>query len=336
MSVIYDYIYPLPDTYIGKTTHNLNYLKSQMSVNLNCPKGNIHLKRSIILNNKKDSWSAELHKLFNLNVCSDYNRISKKSSITAYQVMTEVQKGLDLINAELKNATKPLLLVIGENHLSQESFLIETLILTYLKSQNLSSSFLIERAPNYDQNTPISSLGDINPIHFAQHVLGFNLIGIDPLNENFRYSAFSPQREEKMVKSINAQLHKSKDKVTVVAVGYLHLPMFDQFSFIKNNAALLRINTAKTVDSVRALSRFEKDVDSLDEIYKKLDSIYTLELNVNIESMTFGQILAIYQNCLEENLNENDMVYSAYGLQKCGARITDDQVYFCGVTDEYV
>ena len=311
-------------TFKSEVIDNIQYLKDNIRFDYkNCPKTNFHLKSDLYeyynllkspLKEQDEDYKARLEQY----ICYRYNKLSAKpTAITSSQVMDEVKKTFELIQSTIIENSDPTLLVLGENHLSQESFLLEALILTYLKQHNLSNSFLIERAPNYDNNTALNKFNDINPIHFAQHVLRYNLVGIDPYNED--HQVLSYKREKAMGDSVYNHLLKSSDKVIVVAVGLAHLPFFKDYTAVMHvNVLLLKLATF-------GHKVIEEEFSA--EFLETFNSLNGIRLDQSIEAMSFQQILDIYTDCLENDFNGTDTIYISKSYQEC----SDIQFNFCGL-----
>lgn len=321
----------------AKITHNIQYLQDNIQRNLlNCPKSNFHLKYYLNEYNHLVSLPFKqqdyhLKKMLEHSICNGYRKLITPTTISSTQIIEEAKKVFELINSKVNKNSYNTLLILGESHLSPESFLLENLILTYLKRHNLSNNFLIERSPNYDQSTPLNKFQDINPIHFAQHILGYNLLGIDPYNENEEVEAFSSKREIAMGESILNHLKDSNDMVTVASVGMLHLTFFkDNINAMKTakNSNILLIKLGK----YSAL--FNEEDELVQNRLSKLDSIDGIELNISLEAMSFKQILEIYVDCLENDFNGKDNLYSSKDYLQCPDRINYSQISFCGAQTE--
>lgn len=160
-----------------KFIHNVKYLKDNIQHNLlNCPKSNFHLKYYLdeynhLVRLPFKQQDFHLKKMLEHSICNGYRKLTTPGTIKSSEIINKAKKAFELIDSTVNKNSYNTLLILGENHLSPESFLLENLILTYLKMHNLSSNFLIERSPNYDQTTPLNKFQDINPIHFAQYVL---------------------------------------------------------------------------------------------------------------------------------------------------------------------
>lgn len=303
----------------SEIVQNVKYLENNISFDYkNCPKSNYYLKASINEYNSLTSFEKqEQSPAFREFTCNIYNKMISKTEVTSAQIMKNVKKAFDLIELTVQEDSDPVLLILGENHFDQEAFLLEALILTYLKEHELSSKFLIERSPNYDNSTALNKFADINPVHFAQHVLGYNLIGIDPHNEN--YETPELKREKAMGRSIYKNLLNSPDKVTVVSVGSGHLPFFKDNMKAENiNVLLLNLHKVELMHNFMFT----------EERLEKLKDIELIESGVNLESMSFEQVLDIYQDCLKNNYSGIDLMYTSKSYIDYCDNVADD-LPFC-------
>ncbi len=325
---IYNSYYP---TTLSQLTSFKNKINTQSSL---CPKANYFLEKTL-----KDLPKASIFpqhiKLFEQDICETYSKISSNDALTIKSIMTTFKQGIDIIEKAIEETSKPIILLLGEMHNSQQSFLLEALLLTYLKHHNLSSNLLAERdikqVTELTNESPALYL-DINIFQFASHVLNYNLVAIDPLNQVLKFSALSNEREMMMMAQIKDHLEKQPEQVNVVSVGMLHLPTFDATfkKVLKDSFHTISINTAEITESYKRLPHYHETATNIPERLLDLESkhIHSLRISKNIESMTFGQLLDIFQSCHEYD-GHSDITYTSIGLDYCVNAVSIDDMSNC-------
>jgi hypothetical protein len=325
---IYNSFYPT-------TLSQLSSFKGKITTRVSlCPKANSYLDKTI-----KDMPKAGIFpqhiKLFEQYACETYNKISSNDVVTIKSIMTTVKQGFNIIEKAMEETSKPIILLLGEMHDSQQSFLLEALLLTYLKHHNLSSNLLAER--DLEQVTELANTSpanylDINIFQFASHVLNYNLVAIDPFNKVSKYSPLSKERETMMLVEIQEYLEKQPEKVNVISLGMFHLPTFDATfkHLLSDSFHTISINTAEITEAYKRLPHYHETATNIPERFLDLEShnIHSLKFSENIESMTLGQLLDVFQSCHEYDGN-SDISYTSIGLDYCGSAASIDDVREC-------
>ncbi len=313
--------------------------KSKLDQNvLESPKEALFLKKTLqqIKNAKNQPKTTDKNtlKLFEQMSCVMYRNITDVTPVKVGDICRQLKENNEFIAEKIKKTEKKIILLIGELHSSQESFLTEISLLAYLKKQKLSASLMIE----FDKWSTISyktqslyDFLDIDARHFAYHVHKFDLVGIDDYhaqNENDLMPANSI-REKGMKKPILDYMESSPYKINPVTIGYSHLPALQIISN-KNDFELIAINTAKVHSLERILTgmSLEENENRVKARYEALDKIKPFTFSHNLESMSFEQILDIYQICDSQAKNMQEIIYIPAALKECNF-ISDSDFVGC-------
>ncbi len=270
------------------------------------------------------------HRLKNTDVfLQTYSFLGKAAKLNYSELIDKKIKFIDELESKLteaQQAEKKLLVVMGEAHNTQHSYLLELMIGTILKSYGFGN-LMIER-----KSADVTSvfLG-IYP-YVASKVLGYSLIPID--------SKFPTELREEV---INKNIAASPAENTLCQVGANHLDHIMSSKEIQQKFVIFPINIVMPINHLTTISGVSSILDTL----HVSGDIYSMQMLNSVEGFSFKEIVNIYKEALPDLLSKDDVYLSVDKLyeanivkmeQTCVSYSSYQQEvksYLAGVNDEF-